>query len=67
MFHKCVIPYLDHFIGLNTFVNNIFRAVLLTLHSAFTGEDFVVSSAERIGGNYYTPLAKAEVYLLRSP
>jgi len=63
MFHKYVIPYFNHFIGLNTFVNNIFRAVLLTLPSGFTGEDFVVSSSERIGGNYYTLLAKAEFYL----
>jgi len=46
MFHKYVIPY---FIGLNTFVNNIFRAVILTLPYGFTGEDFVVSSAEWIG------------------
>ena len=61
MFHKYVIPYLDHFIGLNTFVNNIFRGVLLTLPSAFTGEDFVVSgstelaevSGKRIGGLLY--------------
>jgi hypothetical protein len=51
---------LNHFIGLNTFVNNIFRAVLLTLFSAFTGEGFVVSSAERIGESLY-PSGKARV------
>jgi len=44
-----VIPYLNYSIAINTFVNNIFRAVLLTLPSAFTGEGFVVISSTELG------------------
>jgi hypothetical protein len=44
------IPYQIHFIALSPFVNNIFRAVLLTLPCAFTGEGFVVmDSTEKFG------------------
>jgi len=54
---------LDYFIGLNAFVNHIFQVVFSTL-SAFTGEGFVVSSAEWIGG-YHIPPVKAPDYFKR--
>jgi hypothetical protein len=51
----------NYSIELKTFVNDIFQVVLFTLPSAFTGEDFVVSSVEWIGEEYYT--VKSAVYL----
>ena len=43
--HQYAIPYPNHFIAINTFVNNIFRGILLTLPSVITEEGFVVSSS----------------------